>query len=648
MKLLTIGLLVASCQAINRKYKQSGSPVDRSKQMIKPHRAHGVAVLKRFKSDDEVSFKVNKNDSLSVVFLSDHEDIDFSVAAPGEGYFKSIEQLEGEGNYVVKSKENHKGKQVNVDAINLKNKKGGTLKVKAFPKEDGLRTRSLLNESEHLAIWNPESNLNVCFETVSLVNYAGDPLTMKVALCDIDTGVVLIGGILSGTVTISEADTGNDSGSSIPVPPRSVDGWSLVSFTPTTAGLYSILIDIDAFAGSESFERQLMTVIAVPEKSILRVDSTSIGIEEDGVHLTIKVALVDGFSRSEEGDTYMITADLVHKKRKKRFVTASALADLEPDDTLQLVIQPEWFEGSVLSNLLIEHLRISNVDGSIPLIIAKNLAVQFTSGTSLVESRKYAETTEEKEMRMTQGIPPIGFHRKDRRSLQSGINVIATHGYCAPSNPFEGSFGKHANRVSFFLDKKQGISHGEFALRLKEYGGETPCSIIAHSQGGAASLHLWRYHWSCLDKYYEKPRRLIQSVGTPYHGSVLMDINAVVEIITQGFSFYCGAVWDLTTLGAYWWLNGIPNWARARVYYTTTSFSDSWWRYDYCNLITDPFLSDPDDGAGSKWSGTLEGANFVQHTEGQCHTADMRDPSQTQDVSRNEKMYEYAAGLRAP
>ena len=66
------------------------------------------------------------------------------------------------------------------------------------------------------------------------------------------------------------------------------------------------------------------------------------------------------------------------------------------------------------------------------------------------------------------------------------------------------------------------------------------------------------------------------------------------------------------------------------------------WRYDYCSLGTDLFLSDPEDGVIEKSRGQLSGATNRGHKTGWCHTADMRDPGQTGDSSRNSTMSNYA------
>ncbi|MCB1034776.1 MAG: conditioned medium factor, partial [Acidobacteria bacterium] len=162
--------------------------------------------------------------------------------------------------------------------------------------------------------------------------------------------------------------------------------------------------------------------------------------------------------------------------------------------------------------------------------------------------------------------------------------------------------------------------------------------IVAHSQGGAASLHLYTYYWSGLDN--ASGPRLIQSVGTPYQGTSLAGNLA---ILGQIFGAGCGTNYDLTYDGASAWLSNIPTWARNQVWYHTTSFTDRWWAYDYCNLATDLFLSDPEDGVVEKSKGQLSSGHNLGHKTGWCHTDGMRDPSQVRDSSRNSNMNANAA-----
>lgn len=241
-------------------------------------------------------------------------------------------------------------------------------------------------------------------------------------------------------------------------------------------------------------------------------------------------------------------------------------------------------------------------------------------------------TTEQRERRLGHG-----------RRLQSGHRKLLVHGYCASGNPFP--ISHFANALAFSdpgrrLGGGSGAnnwSHDVFARKIDTFAdnnGLTGCGCIAHSQGGAACLHLYTYYWSCLD-YPSVPGRMIQSVGTPYQGTSLAgNLAAIGDVFGAG----CGSNTDLTYSGASAWLSNIPSWARSQVRFYTTAFEDRWWAYDYCHLGSDLLLSDPDDGTTEKAKGQLSGAVNGGHKDKQCHTTGMRDPPQYNDYSRNSDM----------
>ncbi|MBA3599752.1 MAG: conditioned medium factor [Acidobacteria bacterium] len=220
-----------------------------------------------------------------------------------------------------------------------------------------------------------------------------------------------------------------------------------------------------------------------------------------------------------------------------------------------------------------------------------------------------------------------------------GGKLMLVHGYCSGDVwATARNAGQFSNYVTF-LDLGQNRSHDQFAQRIRNFGASLPSfGIVAHSQGGAASLHLYTYYWSGLD--YATGTRLIQSVGTPYQGTAIAGNLAALGSI---FGAGCGSNNDLTYSGAAAWLANIPNWARVKVYYHTTSFTDVWWRYDYCSLATDLFLGDPEDGVVERAYAQLPGANNLGHKTGWCHSSGMRDPAQTTDSARNVNMNTYAA-----
>jgi hypothetical protein len=219
--------------------------------------------------------------------------------------------------------------------------------------------------------------------------------------------------------------------------------------------------------------------------------------------------------------------------------------------------------------------------------------------------------------------------------------LVLVHGYCSSGVTFPPA--QFTGQVGVFFDPNQAKSNDAFAQTLLGYTSQFKSfGVAAHSQGGLASLHLYTFYWSGLD--WAGPgiggnTRLIQSVASPYQGTPLAGNLA---ILGQIFGTGCGAITDLTPDGAVAWLSTIPTWARQRVHYWTTSFEDGPF-LDYCNLVTDFFLTDPDDGVIEKIRGQLPGANNMGHVEGWCHTTGMADPPNYTDAVRNAQINAQAA-----
>ncbi len=286
---------------------------------------------------------------------------------------------------------------------------------------------------------------------------------------------------------------------------------------------------------------------------------------------------------------------------------------------LPLTLDSRWIElANAHPPYQLQNVRVQDVDTAVPLSQRATLPLNlnYTTGKQIV-----TEITDD----MLMGPAPAA-----PAPPESAGVVMLIHGYCSGGVWPTADFTQYA----VFADHNQNRSHDQFAQLIDAYGDNfTSFGAVAHSQGGAASLHLYTYYWSGLD--YSSGNRLIQSVGTPYQGTALAGIIAVLGEI---FGVGCGTNFDLTYDGASLWLSGIPSWARSRVYYHTTAFKDVWWRYDYCHLASDLLLDDPDDGVVERWAGQLSGANNLGHKSGWCHTSGMRDPAQYNDHTRNANM----------
>lgn len=306
------------------------------------------------------------------------------------------------------------------------------------------------------------------------------------------------------------------------------------------------------------------------------------------------------------------------------------------DGALPLGLDLRWISlAGAQAPFELRDVRVSDVDSSIPLTSAPTLALDAAglSAAGFATLARPARIDEEMLMgpRPSSGLPPGAM------AATSGGKLLLVHGYCSSDvwGPVQSQFTQYA----IFYDLHQNRTHDQFANLIKNFGAPFPSyGIVCHSQGGCASLHLYTYYWSGLD--YAVGPRLIQSVGTPYQGTALAGNLAVLG---QVFGVGCGTNANLTYSGAAAWLAGIPTWARQKVNFYTTSFTDNPWVYDYCSLATDLLLTDPEDGVTEKVKGFLTSGINRGHTYGWCHSSGMRDPAQTTDASRNVVMNANAA-----
>jgi hypothetical protein len=305
----------------------------------------------------------------------------------------------------------------------------------------------------------------------------------------------------------------------------------------------------------------------------------------------------------------------------------STITDIQKGQ-LNVELDARWLSmAKATQSFELRNLRIEDADNFIPLVTVNNIDLKVASLPKMAKKQFDGTITQE----MMMGKKPV-----QKLATKASGKLLLVHGYCSSDvwGPYAGQFSNSAT----FYDLDQNRSHDNFANRIKNFGAQySSFGVVAHSQGGAASLHLYTYYWSGLD--YSSGSRMIQSVGTPYQGTPIAGNLAALGNV---FGVGCGYNSNLTTSGASSWLAGIPTWARNQVNYYTTSFSTKWWRYDYCSMGTDLFLSDPEDGVIEKSRGQLSGATNRGHKTGWCHTHSMRDPGQTGDSSRNSTMSYYA------
>ncbi len=296
------------------------------------------------------------------------------------------------------------------------------------------------------------------------------------------------------------------------------------------------------------------------------------------------------------------------------------------EGALELGLDEGWLARAGLAGPYeLRNLRIEDPDHFVVVASAERLPLAWPA----LDLGRMAKSDEISE-RMRVGPRPA--------QLAKGVGrrLLLVHGYCSGSVWPASQFSE----ASTFLDANQNRTHDQFARLIQSFGSAwNSFGVVAHSQGGMASLHLYTYYWSGLDN--ATGNRLIQSVGTPYRGTNLAGILATLG---SWFGVGCGSNDNLQYAGAQAWLAGIPAWARAKVNYYTTAFrTTNWYTNDYCNFATDLVLSDPEDGTTEQVNGQLAGGVNRGHVSGQCHTTGMRDPAQYLDATRNATMNANAA-----
>ncbi len=298
------------------------------------------------------------------------------------------------------------------------------------------------------------------------------------------------------------------------------------------------------------------------------------------------------------------------------------------DGVLSLGFDERWIAMTAAkAPYEIRNLRIEDPDHFVTVASAERLSLEVPTLRTL--AKPSAIVIDE---RMTMGPRPA----TTEVTRGVGTRLLLVHGYCSggvwPASQF--------TTDSTFLDVNQNRTHDQFAQRIRTFGATwNSFGTVSHSQGGMASLHLYAYYWSGLDN--ATGSRLMQSVGTPYKGT---NLSGILATLGSWFGVACGSNSNMTYSGASSWLAGIPTASRAKVNYYTTSFKfTNWYTNDYCQFATDLVLSDPEDGTTEQVNGQLSGGVNRGHTTGQCHTANMRDPAQYLDASRNATMNSNAA-----
>jgi len=275
-------------------------------------------------------------------------------------------------------------------------------------------------------------------------------------------------------------------------------------------------------------------------------------------------------------------------------------------------------------------------------ILSQMAEISVVGGNSIPSSSllKASRSLITEEMRY--GPRPVSLQIKQKMNNSSSTAVdgklLLVHGYCSGAVWNVNDFTDAVE----LQDYTKSRSNDQFARIIMEFGSAYPSySIVAHSQGGLASLHLKTYYWSGLDT--ASKGRLIQSVGSPYRGCSLAGILADIGWL---FGFGCGSNFDLSIDGATLWYAKIPKFVggpQDAVYYYTTRYVNNWWFFSNCVTASNLILTKPNDGTCELKYASLDNGHGMGTVDAWCHAGGMKYPPQCSDKARNKEMNMYAA-----
>ena len=179
----------------------------------------------------------------------------------------------------------------------------------------------------------------------------------------------------------------------------------------------------------------------------------------------------------------------------------SGMSDVSYDDTLgnivSLRLDVEWLlKAWAFPPYSLWQVRIEEVDSFITVSSAENMKIEVSE--SLSDEVKHVVSTNGSQLEMCTLQSNYPLPNSSKRFDENGGKLILVHGYCAQKGSFpESDFTDFA----YFEDYQQSRSTDEFARLIQEFGDQFDSfGLAAHSQGGIASLHLYTYYESGLDK----------------------------------------------------------------------------------------------------------------------------------------------------
>ncbi len=418
------------------------------------------------------------------------------------------------------------------------------------------------------------------------------------------------------------------------------------------AGNYSLEVDFTAFmTDGEVIQRTGYYGFPVINSSVKLAGNSSSKILD---HNRLEVTLDVDQKHSDKTAMFAVYAEIWSDETPVSFI--NTMANVDENDQLKLAIDSRWFalaNSRNRKNFELKNIKLLDPDTYLIIDEMKSLFVPVSRFPDAAFSRA-SEINIDDSMRYGKQDRYVTSENtrvetKNSRGAVDASGIYLVHGWCDNSNAWINGHFNSRGVVHEFNGNNASFSRNNFAFRIRN---ETNAlfsdwfSAVAHSQGGQAVTHLQAYYFSGLDA--SPAPRPIQTVGTPYQGSVLMDLYVfsgagIIKLLLNNNN--CNAEPSLTTPSSHFWSIFLPAATQSETFFYRTihGLPNNWWEslqfWRWQCTVASAILSGPDDGVVRAASAWLLFGNSMGITEEQCHTGGMTFPAdQRDDEGRNDIM----------
>lgn len=431
--------------------------------------------------------------------------------------------------------------------------------------------------------------------------------------------------------------------------PTNANGFTQIRLPELPAGQYSIRMDIAGEVEGLGFvERTAYYVLPIAEKKYEFTHATTTEVV-DSDRLKINLELASFVNEHTHVYAY---AEIWSKTGNKPIAWVGGMT--YPELNNQTVSLPMMFDVRWLAlanesgnQYVLRNIRIQDPETFAPIAQLAELPIDILQ---LPEKARLSanQVNVDESLYIGKGdisipVPEIAVTSTTRNPI-GNTGILLVHGWCSGDNGWPVS-NFDDGLTAVFSDVDTSRSHDAFARRIRDQGDDfftNSFSVVAHSQGGAAATHLRAFYNSGLDSSLA-PRR-IQSIGTPYNGTALMDLYVVTGPLSWliGYIDGCEPQLNMTTVGSLLWRITIPNNVADDVFFYRTRHRRpsnffqrlQFWRW-HCGL---PSFAIPgtDDGVVSTFGGSFARANDMGVTDGECHKRSRNgNTNQRRNLARN-------------